>query len=98
VVISLGALIAWSCALLLRHSAEQARALAIGRLRELLYRVYEGNPQTMKDIQFVIDEIKSIREGTFAPLMQHPLVQALAVPFGGVGGVYLIDFFAKMNI
>jgi hypothetical protein len=49
-------------------------------------------------IKSVIEEVQSIRVGAFAPITQHPLVQALVVPFGGVGGIYVIDFFTKMNL
>jgi hypothetical protein len=101
VVITMGALYAWSCAFLLRQSAERARTSVVNRLKKLLFHVLtdESRDHDMVDhIQFVINEVKSMREGAFAPVMQHPLVQALVVPFGGVGGVYLIDFFTKMNI
>ncbi len=98
VVITMGAVLAWSCAAFLRKSAEEARASSIIRLKELLYGAYGTDPQLIEQIRFVIEEVKSIKRGAFAPAMEHPLVQALFVPFGGVGGVYLIDFFAKMGM
>jgi hypothetical protein len=100
-VISLGALYAWTSAFLLRRSAEGARSCAVGRLKTTLFDILKEekpNPDRIRQIESVLDEIGSIRQGAFAPFTQHPLVQSLLVPFGGVGGIYLIEFFTKMNI
>jgi hypothetical protein len=100
-VISLGALYAWGCAFLLRQSAEGARTCALGRLKKLLFDTLKEenpNPERIKQMESVLDEVKSIRQGAFAPFTQHPVVQSLLVPFGGVGGIYLIEFLTKMNI
>ena len=101
VVVSMGALLTWSSAFLLRLSAEETRTGAINRLKEMLLLVLAVKPlnhDMVEYVESVIDEVKSIRQGAFLPIMEHPLVQALLVPFGGVGSVYLIDFFTKMNI
>jgi hypothetical protein len=101
VVISLGAVYAWSCAYLLRDTAEHARADAVHRLKEESMRVLATEPvnqEKMKRIEFVLKEISSLKEGAFAPFTQQPLLQALLVPFGGVGGVFMVDFFSKMNV
>ena len=101
VVVSLGALYAWSCAFLLRRSAEYARTCAEGRLKKLLFNTLkEEKPSSerIKQIESVLDEVRSIRQGAFAPFTQNPVVQSLLVPFGGVGGIYLIEFLTKMNI
>jgi hypothetical protein len=101
VVISLGALYAWSCAFLLRQSAERARTCAVDRLKRLKSDVLASETPSqdlIKYTDFVLDEVRSIRQGAFAPFTQHPVVQSLLVPFGGVGGIYLIEFLTKMNI
>ena len=100
VVISLGAALAWSSGFLLRQSAERARTRAMDRLMDLLHteKAKENpNTATINYIEFVLDAVRSIRQGAFAPFTQHPVVRSLLVPFGGVGGVYLVDFLAKMN-
>ena len=56
------------------------------------------NQEKMKRIEFVLKEISVLKEGAFAPFTQQPLLQALLVPFGGVGGVFMVDFFSKMNV
>jgi hypothetical protein len=101
VVISMGAVYTWTCAFLLRRAAEDARTCAVGRLKDILYKTLKEEkpaPDRIKHIGFVLGEIRSINQGAFAPFTQHPVVQSLLVPFGGVGGMYLIDFFRKMNI
>ncbi len=100
VVISLGAVYAWSSAFLLRQSAERARASALGRLKDLLLANLadkDPSPSLTRHIEAVLDEVRSMRQGAFTPFTQHPLLQSLLVPFGGVGGIYLIDFLTKMN-
>jgi hypothetical protein len=101
IVLTISVILAWSCAFLLRRSAEAARAGAVRRLKEDLASMYfHGRPdeERIRRIEFALKEVTEIRAGAFAPFMQHPVVQALFVPFGGVGGVYLIDFFSKLNI
>ena len=100
VVISLGAVLAWSCAFLLRRSAESVRTCVVGRLSDSLRAVKADDnpsPAMIAYIEFVLDQVRSVRQGAFTPFTQHPVLQSLLVPFGGVGGVYLVDFLAKMN-
>ncbi len=100
-VISLGAVYAWSSAFVLRKSAENLRQASIHRLKQesvrLLWRG-QRNEAWEKQIAWVLDEVGTIREGAFAPFSQHPVLQSLIVPFGGVGGMFLIDLLAKMNV
>jgi ABC-type transport system involved in multi-copper enzyme maturation permease subunit len=101
VVISLGALYAWTSAFLLRQSAESARTCVADHLKDLLFFTLKDkkpNSDRIKQIESVLGEVRSIKQGAFAPFTQHPLVQSLLVPFGGVGGIYLIEFLTKMNI
>ena len=101
VVVSMGALYAWTSAFLLRRSAEGARTCVVESLKDLLFLTLKKdkpNPDRIKQIESVLDEVKSIKQGAFAPFAQHPVVQSLLVPFGGVGGIYLVEFLTKMNI
>jgi len=97
-VIFLAAFYAWICAFLLRQSAERARDRVIKRFKELLSFAHEIQSQdTIRQIEFVLDEVKSIRQGAFASFTQHPVLQSLLVPSSGVGGIYLFDFISKMT-
>jgi hypothetical protein len=100
VVISLGAIYTWICAFLLRRSTERARSRVMERLKNLLFEVrYSSQPShdMIKRIEFMIEKVSAVRQGAFVPFMQHPVVQSLFIPFGGVGGIYIVEFLAKMN-
>ena len=100
IVITLGAVYAWSCAWVLRRSAEKTRQAALERLMTAHVSVLAGNrdEKQLKRIEFVMDHVKSIQTGAFAPFTRNPVIQALLVPFGGVGGVYIFDILGKLNI
>jgi hypothetical protein len=38
-----------------------------------------------------MSEIREERRGAFLPVVQDPLFQVIALPFGGIGGLVLID-------
>jgi hypothetical protein len=101
VVLSLGAIYAWYCAFSLRSAAEKCRGRTLQRLYEkhmlsLTHIAYCSEEDAR--IQSLMKEVKDIQSGAFAPILQHPVLHALLVPFCGMGGVYLIDFFLKMNV
>lgn len=101
IVITLGALYAWSSAFVLRRSAESARVAMIQRLTKRLAGTLmekDEGQSLAKQIEFALNEAKSIRQGAFARFTQHPVLQALLIPFGGVGGLYLFEFLVKLNI
>jgi hypothetical protein len=100
IVISLSAMIAWSSAFMLRRSAEGLRADLLNRLEKKLIAVLSAEslgkekPEKKRSeyIQKVMEEIKAIRRGAFAPVLQQPALQSLLVPFLSIGGVNLLDF------
>lgn len=49
----------------------------------------------MEQYRQAIDEVRREQRGAFRPLMQDPIVRAIAIPFGGVGGVVLIEQIAR---
>lgn len=101
IIITLGAVYVWSSAFVLRRSAERARGTAVQRLNRQMAGTLAENPagaDQVRQIEFVLKEVKSTQQGAFAPFSQHPVLQALLIPFGGVGGLYLFDFLTKLNI
>src|SRR5262249_36938841 len=54
----------------------------------------KDDPKLADQIRALIQNIKDYEEGAFAPLSQHPVVAALAMPFGGAGILALLDFIA----
>jgi hypothetical protein len=100
IVISFGAVYAWSCAWILRHSAEKARHAALHRLVKIQAAVLAGTPEgnELRQIAFAAGKISATKGGAFAPFTQNPVIQALLVPFGGLGGGYLLELLGKLNI
>ena len=49
-------------------------------------------------LKSIIDDIKNINVGPFLPIARHPIISAVAMPFGGVGGLYLIDYLTNAGI
>ena len=49
-------------------------------------------------IRAIIEDIRNIKDGPFVPISHHPIVSAIAMPFGGVGGLYLIDYLANLGM
>jgi len=101
VTVFLGAFYAWSSAFLLRSSAEKARTRVLDRLKELSFTALEEGPGGLSKITYiqrVASEVRSFKQGAFAPFTQHAAVQSLLVPFGGVGGAYLLEFLTKMSL
>ena len=111
--IVLTALTALSSAIRLRRSAKNARSAALENLQEKYQmrlneegknkafsnaRVGPSSNMMSERIKNIMDEIRNISAGPFKPLAQHPIVTSLAMPFGGVGGLYLIDYFANLGI
>lgn len=82
------------CAVFLRVSAENVRKITLKSVEENLFKfTVEGNDSKIKCHKFVIDEIKNLRSGAFAPLSQHPIFGAILYPFGGLGVLVLIEYF-----
>ncbi len=104
-ILILGIMLSYAiyCAFSLRRAAESARKQAIIRLKDRILHVMSGKKEdeaNRKDrvdkIKLIIERIQLIRTGAFAPLTQHPILAALALPLGGVGTLALIDMLATM--
>ena len=99
-VISLSAIFTWSCAFMLRNVAEKLRSQVIQQLyRELIVLGAAAAPDAARQnrVRIVLEEVKSMCQGAFTPFFQNPVVQALFVPFGGIGGLTLLDFLNKIT-
>lgn len=84
----------------LRRTAERARQRALARLNERLSRelgsLAEGktNSNRAEQIRLVMRLIENNEDGAFAPLANHPIVGALAMPFGGASLMAALEYFA----
>ncbi len=86
----------WAIAMaaLLNHDAEQARQKALRGMEADLRWLKGAGPDFDKladGFPDLIEQIRKLRDGAFAPFFEQSLVQAILVPLGGAGGVQLIS-------
>ncbi|HLZ19333.1 MAG TPA: hypothetical protein VKO67_06955 [Smithellaceae bacterium] len=94
VILLIGVMITWICALIQRTDAEKFRKASILRLKEQQMRVIlRKDLQDLKSqIDYTIEDIQSIKRGAFLPFSQHPVFQSIMLALSGIGGTYLIEF------
>lgn len=110
VFIGFTALIAIGSAIRLRKAAQKVRRNTLNKLHDyycqaLAREALQQNSATPDPeliglsvrIQLLIDNVKEIDTGPFLPLSRHPIVRAIAMPFGGVGSLYLIDYLTAVS-
>jgi hypothetical protein len=81
-------------AALLNYGAEIARRKAVEDMeRDLLWLQGAGPQYKALADQFprIIQQVRDLREGAFAPFFEQPLVRAILVPLGGAGGIQLLE-------
>lgn len=113
VVILLGASIALFSAVRLRLSAKNARNRALTTLKNIykvqLYKEKVSSKLASKGfndcsegmssrLNNLISEIESMSTGPFLPIAKHPIITAAAMPFGGLGGLYLLEYLTSIGI
>ncbi|KAF0105788.1 MAG: hypothetical protein FD144_426 [Rhodospirillaceae bacterium] len=89
-------LVLWSVAMaaLLNHGAEVARRVSLERMeQDLLWLKGAGKKYAGLAEQFprLIEQVRNLRQGAFAPFFEQPVVQAVLVPLGGAGGTQLLE-------
>jgi len=64
--------------------------------QSLSIRVRYQKKEKSDRIKLLINEVEILRHGPFLPLTKHPITLSLLMPFGGVGGLYLIGYLASI--
>lgn len=78
--------------LLMRRDAHKARELSLANLRRAMATVPAANEQNRKDvIAQLIAEIERTQRGAFRMITDDYVFRALAIPFGGTGGLLLLE-------
>ncbi|HEY2801564.1 MAG TPA: hypothetical protein VGI85_13285 [Chthoniobacterales bacterium] len=94
-IFALNAAWALGSALYLRRAAEELRAAALDNLALLRLGAFT-NEVKRKTFEELIEEIRGLKKGAFAPLSEQPFIRAILVPSGGLGllavGQRLLDF------
>lgn len=92
VVLALNAAWPIGSAFLLRRAAEQLREAALSNLQLLRIRGH-ADPAKREMFDELIEEIRGLKKGAFAPLTEQPFVRAIIVPSGGLGLIALAQRF-----
>lgn len=91
-------------ALITLMSALRLRAAALYAKKEILKKLNTNSAQSpinewrngkndnVIKLKSLITEIENFKEGIFSPLLHHPMILSLLMPFSSVGGVYLIEY------
>ncbi|QDU66114.1 hypothetical protein [Engelhardtia mirabilis] len=81
---------------LLRLSGEPAPAERAGKGKAKAADPDAGeNP---KQLALALEQIRSLREGAFAPWFQNPVIRAVLMPFGGAGALALVDLMVQSGL
>jgi hypothetical protein len=94
ITVTLGVLIVLGCALALRMSAEASRAKARRRLADQLIiarKAQDGGPLAAQ-LEMLLKRVEELHDGAFSPLSQQPLVRAMLLPLGSLGGTALLEY------
>jgi len=93
-VFVLSGLYAATSAFMLRSVAEQARRAAIDRFAQLLIET-KGSAafaSLAAQIEAMMDRVRSLKEGAFAPFSEQPVVRAVLLPLLTIGGPPLLAY------
>ena len=47
----------------------------------------------IKQLRTILEEVRQLREGAFAPITSQPIVRAALLPLSGAGGIALLEYF-----
>lgn len=99
VIFALNASYAFGNGVLLRRSAEAAKREAVRQLNSRLKSLSDepvSKRTKRRQIERMVDLIEQTQEGAFLPFTQHPLFGAIALPTGGTGLVFLLEYLATL--
>jgi len=94
---TLGSAILLFAAWHLRSAAERARAVAVARIKALNLKL-QGQTELpnqrviLDQLKLILDEIQQIREGAFARYTDQPIVHAVLIVVGSMGGSAVVDY------
>jgi hypothetical protein len=94
-VVLLSIAMASASVFILRRAAERLRRVSIDRLvTELVIEEGAANDAAkISQLRTVLDEVRQLNEGAFAPITSQPIVRAALLPLSGAGGIALLEYF-----
>jgi hypothetical protein len=94
IVFAASLIYAGACVFILRGAAEATRRYAVKILTDELIKI-KGIPEDAPyagKLETILQEIRSLQEGAFAPISQQPFMRALILPLSGASGIALIEY------
>jgi hypothetical protein len=93
IVTGLGVLVVIGCAVALHRSAEASRDQARRRLNEKIVAARKSEDSGRAgQLEMLLRRVEELRDGAFSPFSQQPLVRALLLPLGSLGGTALLGY------
>ncbi len=93
-VIGLGLAIACASPLMMQFAANKVKTERVKALRAKLLQAKGSHQQSrITAIEALSESVQNVKEGAFQAFVEQPLVRAALLPFGGAGGLYLLDMF-----
>jgi len=94
VTMGLGVVIVIACAVALRWSAEASRDKARRKLNDEIAAarsLQDGGPLASQ-LELLLRRVEELRDGAFSPFSQQPVVRAMLLPLGSIGGTALLEY------
>ncbi len=89
---AIGLVIVVGCAVALNGAAERARAFAQKRFRlEVVRAKAQGDEKSASFWECVLNRATTLREGSFQPFLQQPVVGAILLPVGSIGWTAVLE-------
>jgi hypothetical protein len=89
---AVGLLIVFGCVWLLSVAAERARGWALMKVNGRNAGTSGSPNATPAQIELLVRWIEDFQEGAFMPFPQQPIVKAVLLPAGGLGGTALLSY------
>jgi hypothetical protein len=94
VTMGIGVLVVVACAVALRLSAEDSRKKARQRLNDQIAAAknLDDGGLLAGQLEMVLRRIEEMRDGALSPPSQQPLVRAMLLPLGSIGGTTFLEY------
>jgi hypothetical protein len=98
--IGVSLLITLTCAVALRNAAERLRERVRSELSAHIINVggLSHGARVANQLSLLLHPVDELKEGAFSPFSQQPLVRAMLLPIGSVGGTVLLEYFLPAGL
>jgi hypothetical protein len=95
-----GVLIVSGCAVALRWSAETSRTKTRRRLHDQMVaaKKLDDGGRRAGQLETLLRRVDELRDGAFSPFSQQPVVRAMLLPLGTLGGTALIEYLLPTGL